>query len=33
MLTHDHAVKYIKKYPVLEILVARTDIPAYPVRE
>uniref|UniRef100_A0A914CE77 PDZ domain-containing protein n=1 Tax=Acrobeloides nanus TaxID=290746 RepID=A0A914CE77_9BILA len=27
MLTHDKAVKYIKKYPVLHMLVARKEIP------
>uniref|UniRef100_A0A0N5AXS0 PDZ domain-containing protein n=1 Tax=Syphacia muris TaxID=451379 RepID=A0A0N5AXS0_9BILA len=26
MVTHDKAVKYIKKYPVLHMLVARSDI-------
>uniref|UniRef100_A0A0N4Z297 PDZ domain-containing protein n=1 Tax=Parastrongyloides trichosuri TaxID=131310 RepID=A0A0N4Z297_PARTI len=27
MITHEKAVKYIKKYPVLNILVARNNIP------
>uniref|UniRef100_A0AC34Q8R5 PDZ domain-containing protein n=1 Tax=Panagrolaimus sp. JU765 TaxID=591449 RepID=A0AC34Q8R5_9BILA len=27
MLTHDKAVKYIKKYPVLNMLIARREIP------
>ncbi|PAV75979.1 hypothetical protein WR25_01589 [Diploscapter pachys] len=27
MLTHDKAVKYIKQYPVLQMLIARASIP------
>ncbi|VDN50724.1 unnamed protein product [Dracunculus medinensis] len=27
MVTHEKAVKYIKKYPVLNMLVARRDLP------